>query len=282
MPDGLGLLAIGLKWAVYTGTLGAAGTVMCALAFGLRRTAGLAAGFASLGLVAAVATFVMKGAALTGDATGMTDPEMLGLLWRTQSGTALQIQVGGFVLLMAGLGLGRIGAVLSGLGGVAALSSFVLTGHIATRESVLLSGLLLLHLVGIAGWIGILIPLRRLARTPSTMAQAATLGHRFGRVASVFVPVLIVAGGIMAYRLLGSAGALVSTGYGQALLLKILAVSALLGLAALNKVRFVPALARGDRTAARRLAASITVELSVFALILAVTAILTSALTLPT
>ena len=83
MPDLFGLAAIVTKFALYLGVITAAGTVMATLMFRLDRTRGLAAAFAVLGLVATIFTFSLRGANLTGDARGMTDPEMLALLWVT-------------------------------------------------------------------------------------------------------------------------------------------------------------------------------------------------------
>jgi copper transport protein len=68
--------------------------------------------------------------------------------------------------------------------------------------------------------------------------------------------------------------ALVTTGYGRLLLLKLAAVAALLGLAAWNKRRLTPHLAAGDEAAARRLRRSIGAEMAVAAAVLALTAAL--------
>ena len=109
-----------------------------------------------------------------------------------------------------------------------------------------------------------------------------TLGHRFGVVASVTVPVLIILGGYMGYQLVGSFAALTGTSYGQALIIKVLLVGLLLGLAAANKLRFVPALRIGDPVAARHLSKSISVEWLIILAVLGTTAVLTTHLTLPT
>ena len=81
MPDIWGFAAIITKFALYLGVLTAVGTVTVALVFRLRQYKRLGLVFAVIGLVAAVLSFSLSGANLTGDASGMTDPEMLGLLW---------------------------------------------------------------------------------------------------------------------------------------------------------------------------------------------------------
>jgi len=281
MLDPFTLAAIITKFALYLGVLTATGTVLATRLFQLDRTNGLAAAFASLGLIATILAFLLRGANLTGDASGMIDPEMLGLLWATPVGTAFIACVLGLSLLILGLSLGRVGIWISMLGGVIAVGSFGQVGHISDRAALLLDLTLLIHLLAIALWIGILTPLRRLASSGKTYAAAATVGHRFGVLASVTVPGLIVAGVYMSYQLVGSFAALRETDYGQALIVKTLLIGLLLGLAAANKLRFVPALRSGDRTGARHLAKSIDAEWVIIIAILGTTAVLTTSLTLP-
>ena len=282
MPDAFGLAAIVTKFALYLGVMTSAGTVMAMLMFRLERTRGLAMTFAVLGLIATILAFSLRGANLTGDVSGMTDPEMLGLLWTTPVGTALLFRLVGLGLLIAGLFMGRVGTWVSVLGGVIAIWSFDQVGHVSGLETTLLDLALMLHLLAVALWIGVLTPLKRLASSSSTYASAADVGHRFGVVASATVPVLIIVGGYMGYQLVGSFTALVGTSYGQAMIIKVLLVGLLLGLAAANKLRFIPALRTGDPAAANHLSKSISIEWIVILAVLGMTAVLTTNLTLPT
>ena len=282
MPDLFGLAAIATKFALYLGVMTAAGTVMATCIFRLDRTRGLAAAFAVLGLAATILAFSLRGANLTGDVSGMTDPEMLGLLWTTPVGTALLLRLVGLGLLIAGLFMGRVGTWVSVLGGVIAIWSFDHVGHVSSRDTTLLDIALMLHLLAVALWIGVLTPLKRLASSSNTYASAADVGHRFGVVATFTVPVLIILGGYMGYELVGSFSALISTGYGQALIIKVLLVGLLLGLAAGNKLRFIPALRAGDTAAANDLSKIISIEWLVILAVLGTTAVLTTNLTLPT
>jgi putative copper resistance protein D len=86
----------------------------------------------------------------------------------------------------------------------------------------------------------------------------------------------------MTWRLVGSVSALLGTGYGLGLLAKLTAVALLLVLAAINKVRFVPALQRGDPGIGTQLSKSISLEWLCIGVILLATAIFTSVLTVPT
>jgi putative copper resistance protein D len=280
--DVWGLVTIATKFALYLGVLAAAGTTLAALVFRFNNYRNLCLTFGSLGLLAAIFAFLLPGANLTGDASGMIDPEMLGLLWDTPVGTALMYRIAGLGLLIIGLFMGRIGLWLSVIGGIVAIWSFDHIGHVAGRKTTLLDIILILHLIAIALWIGVLTPLKRLTSKPRTWRFAADVGHRFGLVASVTVPLLIIAGLYMSYELVGSFTALVGTGYGQALILKVVLVAGLLVLGALNKLYFVPGLQANEPKAARRLASSITIEWIIILAVLGITSILTSNLTLPT
>jgi len=282
MPDIWSLAAIITKFALYLGILTATGTVLAALMFRLNQFRGIALVFGGLAIIASLVGFSLKGANLTGDISGMLDLEMLGLLWSTPVGTAMALRLCGLGVLIVGLFMARGGLALSALGGITAVWSFGHIGHISDRGSAVLDVALTLHLITVAIWIGILTPLQRLARETATYAEAAKVGHRFGLVASFTVPALIIAGSYMSYTLVGSISLLIQTGYGQALIIKVLLVAVLLSLAAANKLRFMPRLRAGDATAANHLAKSISIEWLVVLLIFAITAVLTSNLTLPT
>lgn len=285
-PDIWGVASLLVKLAIYVGFTGSMGLVMIRIAYSdltsplhgyMRKQA---VSLAGLAIVAAVLGFLLRGAALTGGIDGMIDPEMLGLLWTTSVGDVLIYRLAGAMVLMAGLYVPRFGPWIALAGGMLAMWSFAQIGHVSevTQAGV---GLLLLHLLGIAFWIGILAPLRQLSLHPETLEAAAMLGHRFGQAATVIVPILIVAGVVMAWLLLGSLTALFTTGYGQTLLIKLALIGVVLGLAAANKVRFIPAMQAGDAKSARHLVRSIEIETLVILSALAATATLTSVLTLP-
>ena len=280
MPDIWGLATIAAKFLLYLGVLTSAGTVFATLVFQAANKRSITLVFAALGMIGAVVGFALGGAALTGDASGMMDFEMLSLLWTTPVGTALVYRLIGLGLLVIGLLLGHPGIWISAIGGVIALWSFVAVGHIPNRNSLWLDTLLFVHLAAVALWIGILAPLKRLANERA-VPEAARLGHRFGRMAAFFVPLLILAGLIMGYFLVGSTSALIGTGYGQALIAKVMVVAVLLGLGALNKLHIVPQLMAGDVNVALHLSRSISFEWVAVVLILVTSAILTSVLNLP-
>ena len=282
MPDIWGLAAIITKFSLYLGVLAATGTILVALMFRLNQFRGMALIFGGVALIATLIGFSLKGANLTGDISGMIDLEILVLLWSTPVGTAMALRLCGLGVLIAGIFVARGGLVLSAFGGIISVWSFGHVGHISDVGNTVLDVALTLHLITIAIWIGILTPLQRLATEPATYTEAVEVGRRFGVIASITVPALIIAGVYMSYTLVGSIAALTQTGYGQALIIKVLLVAILLSLATANKLRFMPRLRAGDPTAANHLAKSITIEWLVVVLVLAITAVLTSNLMLPT
>ena len=267
------------KFALYLGVLAGVGTVLAAVLFGLIHYRTWAMAFAALGLSASVVGFALQGAALTGDASGMRDPEMLGLLWSTPVGTALMYRGIGLFLLSVGLFFGRLGILLSLSGGALAVFSFTVSGHVSGLESNWLGIVLFAHLLGISFWIGILTPIRRLAKNADTIVAAGEVGHRFGLLAMGVVPALVLAGVVLAWQLVTPISGIITTSYGQVLLIKIAAVTGLLALGAVNKTRFVPRLRAGDKLAAAQLAKTITFEWCVVLVILFLTAVLTTSLT---
>ena len=282
MPDIWQLASAFVRFLLYSGVLASTGLVLIRIVF-LRETESMrgmmnrqAGAFAILALLASALGLALSGAMLAGEASGMTDPGLLYLVWRSPAGTAVSLCAAGLAILLAGLCVPGARPWIAAAGGVLALWSFALGGHVADSGNVWLRLLLLVHLAIAAFWIGVMLPLRMLAGSRKGLAQAAEFGRRFGRIAEYAVPILIAAGVIMAWRLLGSVSALVTTGYGVTLLLKIGAVGVLLAGAAANKLRLVPAMRNGDRNAASALRRTIALEMVAVCFILVATAMLTT------
>jgi len=236
------------------------------------------------GLVLVGARLVVAAGSLGGDLASMTDPVLLGLVMKSPLGLSS---------VVAGIGLAMITVIarVKARGEQAArivaaatvLLSLTLVGHATTLGAV--TGVLLaLHLGGVAFWLGALLPLRQMcgdAGDADSMAMLADIADRFGRNAQRVVPVLIVAGVAYAAILTGSVAAMLTSGYGLALLVKIGLVAGLLGLAARNRFRIVPALQAGDLSAALRLRRTIDWEILVAMAVLVMSSLLASSLTLP-
>lgn len=288
MPDLWGILSVLSKSLLYLGFLTSSGLLMNRLLFsteviGLEKRIRLSAiAFAVLGVLMAVLNFALGGAVLLDDVSGLYDVSILGLLWETAPGDALYLRLIGAAVLVLGVVIGGRASWIGLVGAAIVLFSFTRVGHVAALSTFWVQALLFIHLVVAAFWIGILTPLRKLARDPATLSNAARLGHRFGQIASLAVPTLIIAGLIMTWFLVGSMEALLFTPYGQFLVIKVAVVGALLVLALLNKTRFVPSLQQGNISSGQALARSIQFEWVCIWLILLATGIFTSVLTLPT
>jgi copper transport protein len=157
---------------------------------------------------------------------------------------------------------------LAGLLGVGL--AFALSGHASTAAPRLVNGpAVFVHGVCVTFWIGSLLPLvASLRASPEDSAALA----RFWRAIPLPLVLLIATGFWLAVMQLGRVDALWSTGYGQVLACKLIAVAALLGLGAANRYWLAPRLqARG--AAARPLATSIAFELVIAVAILALVAL---------
>lgn len=273
-----------LKFALYLGALIPTGLILCRLLLGIRDEVFPIRRWilwgAALGLIAAVLGFAIRGTALTGDLSGAFDGEILGILWSTPVGDALAWRVAGFALILLCALLGSRFDLGGLLGGAVVLWSFAAIGHVTDANAMWIRIALIVHLFCIAFWIGVLAPLRRLALNTQDIQTAADIGHRFGQIAMLAIPGLILAGVLMSFRLIGGTAGFL-TPYGLVLLLKVGVVAGLLALGAANKLRFVPRMRSGDAYAAQHLAASIRWEWLCVLIILATTAWLTSALSPP-
>jgi copper transport protein len=115
---------------------------------------------------------------------------------------------------------------------------------------------------------------------PGLAASTAAVVSRFSNLAAMSLLLLVIAGTAMAWKELGSVGALGSTSYGRALLVKIGLVLVILVGAAYNRFRLMPvveadeATFEDERTAWRHLNRSVVAEAAGIVVVLAVTALL--------
>ena len=282
--DGLVVLAIVAKAIGYGAALLAMGGVLFSVIFAKRADPSslqlarkLAVGAALVGLIVLAIRFGIRAARISGMGfEGATDPMMLGFVWESPLGTAAIWRGIGELAVLAIL-VPRIGQWIALVGTVAVAISFAQVGHALGEPRAALAVLLVLHLLAAAFWVGALVPMRRAALDP----EGADLLHHFGNLAAFGVAVLIIAGTTLAWLLSGSATSLFGTAYGLALLVKVAIVAILLGFAAWNKVRLLPALRAEKPGAAHALRRSISMEMLAVVMILLATATTTSATTPP-
>jgi copper transport protein len=159
--------------------------------------------------------------------------------------------------------------------------SLAASGHAATVEPQWLSRLaVFLHGVGVAFWVGSLIPLLAIVRAPGRGEGELA---RFSRVIPIPLAVLVATGGYLAWAQLDRPDALWTTAYGEILSGKLAFVLVLLSLAAVNRYLLVPRFSRRKRDAHRAdtrqpgavppLAVSIAIESAVALAILGIVAV---------
>ena len=234
---------------------------------------------ATFGVVTAILGVGLGGLVLAGtDLAQLLVPAT----WALGGGASLASRSGVATLgLLVLLGAGRLTdsglrAAALGVGAALAVASVGFSGHAATAQPPwLMTPALILHVLAAGLWLGSLWGLYRIVRRQPTGVAAPLVGS-FSVQATWAVAALLVSAGILAWIQLGSPRWLLTTDYGQLLLTKLCLVSWLLTLAAANRWRFAPALARGDAAARRHLALSIALELVTGAAVIAVTAVLSA------
>jgi copper transport protein len=126
-----------------------------------------------------------------------------------------------------------------------------------------------LHAVGIAYWVGALMPLALAVRQDPT--QALPVIRRFSAGALLAVALLTLAGLVLAVVQVEAPANLTETDYGRVLIAKMLLVIMLIGLAALNRMRLTPALAipggSGGTWLVRSVAAEIVLSVAILGVV---------------
>ena len=217
---------------------------------------------------------------LGGNLLSVIDLLMLKLAIESKSGISYLTAFAGFiVMLLAHKKRAKAEKVILFIGSIAVLFSFTLTGH-AQLGGVLTQSLLLVHLFGIAFWLGALLPFHWICLQSDT-SNISSLAHRFGVLAIFHVGLLLIAGMTYAYVLLGDLNLIFTTSYGNVLLTKIMLVSLLLSLAAHNKFKLVPLLEKNPMQGVKQFKSSLQFEIVLALLTLLASSLLTTSLTLP-
>jgi copper transport protein len=234
-----------------------------------RAAAPLISAALAIGIVCAVVALGLQGLDLLGlplSRLVTTAPWTIAL--GTSLGPALLIAIAALGFGIVAMRTGPAGRSLSAVAMLGVGLSLAASGHAATAPPQLVTRpAIFLHGLGVAFWLGALVPL--IALLWSRKAAALAVVNRFSAVAVPVVAVLALSGLTLAIIQLESFGALASTSYGNILSVKLALVAILLGLAALNRLCFTPALSNGDATLLLR---SIRLECGVAVVILGVVA----------
>jgi copper resistance protein D len=160
---------------------------------------------------------------------------------------------------------GALAATLAGTGHTQVSEGLLGPVHVAADA---------LHLLAAGAWLGGLVALGAVLARP--VPDCVDVLHRFSGMGYAAVAVLISSGVINSYCLVGSLSRLLSTGYGEVLLIKLCLVAGMLCVALSNRFWLVPALEReGNRSAYLvRLRGHVLAEQALGGLVLAVVSVL--------
>jgi putative copper resistance protein D len=228
-----------------------------------------------MALAAVVVQALFEPVHLAGEVSGLADRSLLRVFIGSSVAQALVVRIAGVACGTYAL---RPGAALPALAVAAAVlltsASFPVTGHtVVAAHHAWVQALLLVHVAVVTFWFGALWPLRQVLALEAPANAARTIAA-FSAVAVRLVPWLGIAGALLAALLLPDAAALARP-WGLLLLGKVLLFTGLMALAAVNRLRLTPALARADGQAAAQLSRTITLEYLLISLTLTVTAVMT-------
>jgi len=235
-------------------------------------------------LAVVVNFFVQVGHFAESGLAGMFDLAYANVLWSSATGKSVMIRLLALGTLLLSLTLlmqpkvsksenaAFVLTAIAFLGALALAGSFALSGHTSELASVVRM-LLSIHVLIALIWIGSLLPLWQACQILEINALQRLM-HQFGLLAMGIVIALLICGVLVAYQLLGSLTELITTNYGRILLIKVAAVSMMLGFAAFHRWRLVPKLTH-TRTV-KRLERSILLESLVGLGVLIITVLMTT------
>jgi len=191
------------------------------------------------------------------------------IAFATSAGPALLVAVAAMLVAMMALRSAWYARACSVIAFIGVGLSLAMTGHAATAPpEALTRPAIFLHGLGVAFWIGALAPLAALMSKPASAALPVV--NRFSRIAVLAVGVLALTGLGLAIVQLERPSALVETRYGTILSIKLGLAVLLLALAALNRFRLTPAVARNGHAAPalkRSILLECVIALGIFALV---------------
>ena len=235
---------------------------------------------AILGLFTSLVVFFSIAGNLSGDLFGIIDISLIKLSFETLSGKSAIFLIFGFLLINISFSFEKnISSIIKSFGIFFILISFVIVGH-STLLGILTQTLVIIHLFCISFWLGSFFPLRYMCINKN-FKNLILVSEKFGFYAIFYIVFLIVAGLIFSYILVGGIRELISTTYGNILLIKLIFVSIILTLGALNKFKLVPLIKVDYEQGTKKLKNSIRIEILISFIILFFTSILTTSLPTP-
>jgi copper resistance protein D len=271
------------KAVTYAATLGASGAVFFMIYCGallrdqqhaiIRR---LILAFAILGAAISGLRILLLSGSMGGNPASMLDGSLLTMILGGGEGRATGLRIAGLLFTSLALSNKPIFRAPALVGAIIAATSFAWTGHVhAASPNIAPVAILCLHLLCAAFWLGALAPLWVIAAGGSE-PQISAAAARFGKTALRVVALLFAAGASLLWMLIGDLAQFWRSDYGYMMLAKLLAVALLLSLAAWNKLSLTPKLLQRQPGAVTWFRRSLSGEIFFGALILTVTAALTT------
>lgn len=228
---------------------------------------------AILGISLVLIHHALEAGRMAGNFAGVMYPSLQRMTLHSTAAFANMLRVVGLLWIAVGTFRGgQIWRITRCFAALLIAVSFVVTGHTtAYPPHWLLAALLMLHVVIVAFWFGSLAPLYLLVRKDNAALSVRVITS-FSMIATACVPVIAIAGGVLAWLLLPSWSTLLEP-YGLLLLTKIVGFAVLLGLAALNKWRLTPALSQ--RASAKKFRRVVIAEYALMCVVLSATALMT-------
>jgi putative copper resistance protein D len=281
--SGWDVAAVFAKAVTYAATLAAAGGVLFTVYCGaplrtpqrllIRR---LIAILVCVAVAAGVLRILLLAGSMSGEMAGMFDSAFARMILGAGEGRASGVRILGLGLSLLVWSKNPMIRALAIAGAIAASTSFAWVGHIhGLVPNTAPSLLLCLHLLCAAFWLGALPPLLIIAKD-ADQAHIAAAAARFGKLAVRVVALLVAAGASLLFMLIGGAAQFWASDYGRMMAIKLLALGAVLGLAAWNKLALTPRLVQGDTQATVKFRRSLLAEMGFGALILLTTAAFTT------
>ncbi|HEV7611604.1 MAG TPA: CopD family protein [Steroidobacteraceae bacterium] len=225
--------------------------------------------------VLVVGQYTLEAARMAGDMSGITDPSLQMMVMHSASSLVLGVRLMGLLAIVIGLGRGKGRGALGVIGAGMIAVSFMLIGHSAANpQRWVLAPLLAIHVMIVAFWFGALLPLC-LACTRETPLIAGRVTEAFSNMALWLVPGIFAAGALIGCILVRHLAEFRS-GYGLSLLAKFAGFVLLMGIAAVNKWRLGPAIARGNAQVLTAFRLSLGIEYLLICVVLGITAAMTT------
>ncbi len=235
---------------------------------------------AFLGLSISILAFISIAGNLGGDLKSIFELELIELSFETIQGKSNLYLIVGFSFLSLSHYFPKlVFRAFNILGAILIIISFIVVGH-SLSQGIFSQFLVLIHIICISFWLGSFLPLRYMC-TIKNFTNLYFIADNFGRYAVIYIGILILTGLIFSYILLGGISPLITSTYGNVLLIKLFIVSMILIIGAINKLRIVPEMKKDLSTGQIKLKNSINIEIISSVLVLFTTSILTTSLPTP-